>query len=59
VKSLNCVVYEHIFVERVIEKVERMLTTVNVSRVFTQLLTLILFYFIEAARTLLLNTDSA
>ncbi len=58
-KSLNCVVYEHIFVERVIEKVERMLTTVNVSRVFTQLLTLILFYFIEAARTLLLNTDSA
>jgi len=56
VKSLNCVVYEHIFVEKVTEEVKRMLTTVNVSRVFTQSLILVLLYFIEAARTSLLNS---
>jgi len=55
VKSLNCVIYEHILIERVTEKVKRMLTTVNVNRVFTQSLILVLFCFIEAARTLLLN----
>jgi len=55
VKSLNCVVYEHILIERVTEEVERMLTAVNVSRVFTQFLTLILSHFIEVARTLFLN----
>jgi len=54
-KSLNCVVYGHILVERVTEKVERMLTAVNVNKVFTQSLTLVLSHFIEAARTLLLN----
>ncbi len=57
VKSLNYVVYEHILIKKVTEEVERMLTAVNVSRVFTQFLTLILSHFIEAARTLLLNTD--
>ncbi len=35
VKSLNCVVYEHILIERVTEEIKRMLTAVNVSRVFT------------------------
>jgi len=55
VKSLNCVVYEHILIKKVTEKVKRMLTAVNVSRVFTQSLMLILFHFIEAARTSLLN----
>ncbi len=55
-KSLNCVVYEHILIERVTEEVERMLTVVNVNIVFTQFLTLVLLYFIEAARTSLLNT---
>ncbi len=55
VKSLNCVVYEHILVERVTEEVKRILTAVNVSRIFTQSLTLVLLHFIEAARTLLLN----
>ncbi len=55
VKSLNYVVYEHILIKRVTEEVERMLTAVNVSRVFTQFLMLILLCFIEAARTLLLN----
>ncbi len=34
-KSLNCVVYEHILIERVTEEVKRMLTAVNVNRVFT------------------------
>ncbi len=58
VKSLNCVVYEHILIERVTEKIERMLTAVNVSRVFTQSLTLVLSHFIEAARTLLLNKNT-
>jgi len=58
VKSLNCVVYEHILIERVTEKVKRMLTAVNVSRVFTQFLILILFCFIEAARIPLLNINS-
>jgi len=55
VKPLNYVVYEHILIKRVTEEVERMLTAVNVSRVFTQFLMLILLCFIEAARTLLLN----
>jgi len=55
VKSLNCVVYEHVLIEKVIEEVERMLTAVNVNRVFTQSLMLVLLHFIEAARTSLLN----
>jgi len=55
VKSLNCVVYEYILIKRVTEEVKRMLTAVNINRVFTQFLTLVLSYFIEAARTLLLN----
>ena len=55
VKSLNCVVYGHILIEKVTEEVKRMLTAVNVSRVFTQSLTLVLLHFIEAARTLFLN----
>ncbi len=55
VKSLNYVVYEHILIKRVTEEVKRMLTAINVSRVFTQSLILILFYFIEVAKTLLLN----
>ncbi len=54
-KSLNYVVYEHILIERVIEEVERMLTAVNVNRVFTQFLMLVLSHFIKVARTLLLN----
>jgi len=56
VKPLNCVAYGHILIKRVTEEVERMLTAVNVNRVFTQSLTLILLCFIEAARTSLLNT---
>jgi len=55
VKSLNYVAYRHILIKRVTEEVKRMLTAVNVSRVFTQSLTLVLLCFIEAARTLLLN----
>jgi len=55
-KSLNCVVYGHILIKRVTEEVERMLTAVNVNRIFTQSLMLILFYFIKAAKTLFLNT---
>ncbi len=35
VKPLNYVVYEHIFVKSVTEEVKRMLTAVNVNRVFT------------------------
>jgi len=35
VKSLNYVVYEHILIKRVTEEVERMLTAVNVNKVFT------------------------
>jgi len=58
VKSLNHVVYEHILIERVTEEVERMLTAVNVSRVFTQPLMLVLLRFIEAARTPLLNKNT-
>ncbi len=54
-KSLNYIVYEHIFVERVAEEVERMLTAVNINKIFIQFLTLVLLHFIEAARTLLLN----
>jgi len=56
VKSLNCVAYEHILIERVTEEVERMLTAVNVNRIFTQFLTLILSHFIEAVKTSFLNT---
>ncbi len=56
VKSLNYVTYEHVLIKRVTEEVERMLTAVNVNRVFTQFLMLILFHFIKAARTSLLNT---
>ena len=56
-KSLNYVVYEHVLIERVTEKVERMLTAVNINRVFTQLLMLVLSCFIEVARTLLLNKN--
>jgi len=55
VKLLNCVVYEYILIKRVTEEVERTLTAVNVNKVFTQLLILVLSCFIEAARTLLLN----
>ncbi len=55
VKSLNYIVYEHILIERVTEEVKRTLTAVNVNRVFTQSLMLVLSCFIEAARTLLLN----
>jgi len=55
VKSLNHVAYEHILIEKVTEEVERMLTAVNVNRVFTQFLMLILFYFIETAKTSFLN----
>ncbi len=54
-KSLNYVVYEYILIKRVTEEVESMLTAVNVNRVFTQSLMLILFCFIEVARTLFLN----
>jgi len=54
-KSLNCVAYGHILIEKVAEEVKRILTTVNVSRVFTQSLILVLLCFIEAARTSLLN----
>ncbi len=35
VKSLNYVVYEHILIKKVTEEVKRMLTAVNVSKVFT------------------------
>ena len=35
VKPLNYVAYEHILVERVAEEVERILTAVNVNKVFT------------------------
>ncbi len=34
-KFLNYVAYEHIFVKRVTEEVERMLTAVNINRIFT------------------------
>jgi len=55
VKSLNCVVYEQILIKRITEEVESTLTAVNVNKVFTQSLMLILSHFIEAAKTLLLN----
>ena len=58
VKPLNHVVYEHILIERVTEEVKRTLTIVNINRVFTQSLTLVLLHFIKAARTSLLNNDS-
>ncbi len=54
-KFLNYVVYEYILIKRVTEEVERMLTAVNVNKVFIQFLMLVLSCFIEAARTLLLN----
>jgi len=54
-KSLNCVVDEYILIERVTEEVKRTLTAVNINKVFTQSLTLVLLCFIEAARTSLLN----
>ncbi len=57
VKPLNHVVYEYILIERVTEEVIRMLTVVNVNRVFTQSLMLVLSHFIEAARTSLLNNS--
>ncbi len=56
VKSLNYVIYEHILIKRVTEEVERMLTAVNISRVFIQFLTLILFCFIKVVKTSFLNT---
>jgi len=34
VKLLNCIVYEHILIKRVTEEVERILTVVNVNKVF-------------------------
>ncbi len=55
VKSLNCVVYEYILIKRVTEEVKRILTVINVNKVFTQSLILVLLCFIEVARTLLLN----
>ncbi len=55
-KLLNCVVYGHILIKRVTEEVKRTLTAVNVNRVFTQSLTLVLSHFIEVAKTSLLNT---
>ena len=54
-KFLNYVVYEYILIKRVTKEVKKILTAVNVNRVFTQFLTLILLHFIEVARTLLLN----
>jgi len=42
-------------IKRVTEEVKRMLTTVNINKVFIQSLILILFHFIKAARTSLLN----
>jgi len=35
VKSLNYVVYEHILIKKVTEEVERILTAINVNKVFT------------------------
>jgi len=35
VKLLNCVVYEHILIKRVTEEVKRMLTAININKVFT------------------------
>jgi len=55
VKLLNCVVYEHVLIEKVTEEVEKILTAVNVNRVFTQSLMLILFCFIEVAKISFLN----
>ncbi len=55
VKLLNYIIYEHVLIKRVTEEVERKLTAVNVNRVFTQSLMLVLSCFIEVARTLLLN----
>ncbi len=55
VKLLNYIIYELVLIKRVTEEVERKLTAVNVNRVFTQSLMLVLSCFIEVARTLLLN----
>jgi len=49
------IIYEYILIKRVTEEVKRMLTAVNMNKVFTQSLILILFYFIEIAKTSLLN----
>ena len=54
-KSLNCVVYEYILIKRVTKEVKRMLTIININRVFTQSLMLILSHFIEVVKTLFLN----
>ncbi len=54
-KSLNCVVYEHILIERVTKEIEKILIAVNVNKVFTQSLMLILLHFIEIAKTSFLN----
>ncbi len=35
VKLLNYVAYEHILIKRVTEEVKRMLTAINVNKVFT------------------------
>ncbi len=56
-KFLNYVVYEHILIKRVTEEIERMLIVVNINRVFTQSLMLVLSHFIEVTRTSLLNKD--
>jgi len=58
VKSLNCVVCKYILIERVTEEVKRKLTAVNVNKIFTQSLMLVLSCFIEAARTSLLNSSN-
>ncbi len=55
VKSLNCVVYEHILIERVTEEVERMLTAININKILIQFLMLILLCFIETVKTSFLN----
>ncbi len=55
VKSLNCIIYEHILIKRVTEEVERTLTAVNVNRVFTQSLILVLLCFIKIVKTSFLN----
>ena len=54
VEPLNRVAYGHVLVERVKERSRK---DVNMGRVFTQSLTLVLTRFIEAARTSLLNND--
>jgi len=43
-------------IKKVTKEVKRILITININRVFTQSLTLVLLCFIEAARTSLLNS---